>query len=142
MKKEEYIKLYISQLQRKLEEKEPNKLEDELIMFFCYSLFECSKKMNYLNMDFGIENVIPILEGDKITYIVATRRPGLIIGKGGCFIDSLTKSISRRINNLESNIEENERQIKIDLVEINEKFSFDEVLHKWFMIYSDGFYGW
>ena len=28
------------------------------------------------------------------------------------------------------------------LVEINEKFYFNEVLHKWFMIYSDGFYGW
>lgn len=142
MKREEYIKLYISQLQKKLDEKEQNKIEDELIMFFCYAFFKCANKFNYLNINFEIENVIPILEADKVTYIVATRRPGLIIGKGGQFIDSLKKSIFERINNIEENDEKNKRKVDIDLVELNEKFSFNQVMNKWYMIYNDSCYGW
>lgn len=120
MKTEEYLKLYANELINvsKITDAEFERKRDLLDLMFLAILKTFKREDVRLNI-LGIENVIVLEDEKTITYIVALRRPGLLIGVKGTTIEAVVKDMK------EIGLSENKEQkeIKIDLVETSSRWS-------------------
>lgn len=121
MKTEEYLKLYANELinASKITDAEFERKRDLLDLIFL-SLLKIFKEEEMRINILGIENVIVLEDEKTITYVIALRRPGLLIGIHGETIDSVIKETRERmlwINNIK------QKEIKIDLVETLSRWS-------------------
>ena len=120
MKTEEYLKLYVNQLTNasKITDVEFERKRDLLDFMFLAILKTFKREEVRLNI-LGIENVIVLEDEKTITYIVALRRPGLLIGVKGTTIEAVVKDMKEI--GLSKNKEQ--KEIKIDLVETSSRWS-------------------
>lgn len=121
MKTEEYLKLYANELinASKITDAEFERKRDLLDLIFLSLLKIFKEEEMRLNV-LGIENVIVLEDEKTITYVIALRRPGLLIGIHGETIDSVIKE-TREIMLWTNNIKQ--KEIKIDLVETSSRWS-------------------
>lgn len=120
MKTEEYLKLYVNELinASKITDVEFERKRDLLDLMFLAILKIFKREDVRLNI-LGIENVIVLEDEKTITYIVALRRPGLLIGVKGTTIEAVVKGMKEI--GLSKNKEQ--KEIKIDLVETSSRWS-------------------
>lgn len=124
MKTEEYLKLYVNELinASKITDENFERKRDLLDMFYL-ALINTFKEEEIRTNKLGIENVIVLEDEKTITYVVALRRPGLLIGINGETINSVIKKTGEKIlwtNNI-NHIKQ--KEIKIDLVETSSRWS-------------------
>lgn len=120
MKTEEYLKLYANELinASKITDENFERKRDLLDLMFLAILKTFKREDVRLNI-LGIENVIVLEDEKTITYIVALRRPGLLIGVKGTTIEAVVKDMKEI--GLSKNKEQ--KEIKIDLVETSSRWS-------------------
>ena len=124
MKTKEYLNLYADQLKNVSEftDEEFERKRDLLDLFY-FALLNTFNEMEMRSNQLGIENVIVLEDEKTITYVVALRRPGLLIGLNGETINSVIKKTGERVlwtNNI-NHIKQ--KEIKIDLVETSSRWS-------------------
>lgn len=121
MKTKEYLNLYADQLKNVSEftDEEFERKKDLLDLFY-FALLSTFNEMEMRSNQLGIENVIVLEDEKTITYVVALRRPGLLIGSNGKTIESVIKETKKRM--LWTNYQK-QKEIKIDLVETLSKWS-------------------
>lgn len=121
MKTKEYLNLYADQLKNVSEftDEEFERKRDLLDLFY-FALLNTFNEMEMRSNQLGIENVIVLEDEKTITYVVALRRPGLLIGVNGKTIESVIKEIKKRM--LWTDYQK-QKEIKIDLVETLSKWS-------------------
>lgn len=121
MKTEEYLKLYANELINvsKITDAEFERKRDLLDLIFLSLLKIFKEEEMRLNV-LGIENVIVLEDEKTITYVIALRRPGLLIGPYGETIESVIKETGERML-WTSHIKQ--KEIKIDLIETLSKWS-------------------
>lgn len=121
MKTKEYLNLYADQLKNVSEftDEEFERKRDLLDLFY-FALLNTFNEMEMRSNQLGIENVIVLEDEKTITYVVALRRPGLLIGVNGKTIESVIKETKKECYGL---IIKNKKEIKIDLVETLSKWS-------------------
>lgn len=124
MKTKEYLNLYADQLKNVSEftDEEFERKRDLLDLFY-FALLNTFNEMEMRSNQLGIENVIVLEDEKTITYVVALRRHGLLIGLNGETINSVIKKTGERVlwtNNI-NHIKQ--KEIKIDLVETSSRWS-------------------
>lgn len=121
MKTKEYLNLYADQLKNVSEftDEEFERKRDLLDLFY-FALLNTFNEMEIRSNQLGIENVIVLEDEKTITYVVALRRPGLLIGSNGKTIESVIKETKKRM--LWTDYQK-QKEIKIDLVETLSKWS-------------------
>lgn len=121
MKTKEYLNLYADQLKNVSEftDEEFERKRDLLDLFY-FALLNTFNEMEMRSNQLGIENVIVLEDEKTITYVVALRRPGLLIGVNGKTIESVIKETKKRM--LWTDYQK-QKEIKIDLVETLSKWS-------------------
>lgn len=121
MKTKEYLNLYADQLKNvsKFTDEEFERKRDLLDLFY-FALLNTFNEMEMRSNQLGIENVIVLEDEKTITYVVALRRPGLLIGSNGKTIESVIKETKKRM--LWTDYQK-QKEIKIDLVETLSKWS-------------------
>ena len=121
MKTKEYLNLYADQLKNVSEftDEEFERKKDLLDLFY-FALLSTFNEMEMRSNQLGIENVIVLEDEKTITYVVALRHPGLLIGSNGKTIESVIKETKKRM--LWTNYQK-QKEIKIDLVETLSKWS-------------------
>lgn len=121
MKTKEYLNLYADQLKNvsKFTDEEFERKRDLLDLFY-FALLNTFNEMEMRSNQLGIENVIVLEDEKTITYVVALRRPGLLIGVNGKTIESVIKETKKRM--LWTDYQK-QKEIKIDLVETSSKWS-------------------
>lgn len=121
MKTKEYLNLYADQLKNvsKFTDEEFERKRDLLDLFY-FALLNTFNEMEMRSNQLGIENVIVLEDEKTITYVVALRRPGLLIGPNGKTIESVIKETKKRM--LWTDYQK-QKEIKIDLVETLSKWS-------------------
>lgn len=121
MKIKEYLNLYADQLKNVSEftDEEFERKRDLLDLFY-FALLNTFNEMEMRSNQLGIENVIVLEDEKTITYVVALRRPGLLVGVNGKTIESVIKESKKRM--LWTDYQK-QKEIKIDLVETLSKWS-------------------
>lgn len=97
MKTKEYLNLYADQLKNVSEftDEEFERKKDLLDLFY-FALLSTFNEMEMRSNQLGIENVIVLEDEKTITYVVALRRPGLLIGSNGKTIESVIKETKKK----------------------------------------------